>query len=513
MQELMRKMKQMNLKRMHPLKIIQSLFSLIKNSAIIIIYLFILRLNDSSMIPKFGRIIFLLFFTYQIVSILIDWWKTTYEINSQFIHIYRGLWKRRHNRVSLSIVQNVRRITPFYYKPFGVTSLHLETSATDTRATVTFEAITIAEAIRIENELERARSSSGQSIAEEKSKSPEKIKTEKGRESHTQAKERTIHFQPTRQELIKASFLSLSFLVVIPIVISIYENVEDFIPLEDTAMSIFQTIKGSWVLIVLTFGLLAIILVGSGVLRTFLKYGKYEISSDQNYIFIRMGILSERFFSIHKGNVQAIQLIETPMKQWLGLCEVKLISAESIEEETTDISTLYPYMDKDRAFHLIQELLPNFPIQHQMHRLPKKALTMKMIRIPWLLIIITSIILIFKRTWWYVLPVLLIITYVMRYFDYRNTRYAIANGNIQFVKGGVWRSWFITNRKKVIEVEVTKSYWQQRLGLATIHTINQTKPVHYMDLEDVPFKVSEDFIYWYGNRVKEITKIDNEGDY
>src|SRR5690625_839509 len=175
MQELMRKMKQMNLKRMHPLKIIQSLFSLIKNSAIIIIYLFILRLNDSSMIPKFGRIIFLLFFTYQIVSILIDWWKTTYEINSQFIHIYRGLWKRRHNRVSLSIVQNVRRITPFYYKPFGVTSLHLETSATDTRATVTFEAITIAEAIRIENELERARISSGQSIAEEKSKSPEKV--------------------------------------------------------------------------------------------------------------------------------------------------------------------------------------------------------------------------------------------------------------------------------------------------------------------------------------------------
>src|SRR5690625_2825231 len=140
----------MNTKRMHPLKIVQALFSLLKNSAIIIIYLFVVRLQDTSMFPRIGRIIFLVFLVYQIFAIVIDWLNTSYEIKHNFIHIYRGLFKKRHNRVPLASVQNVRRTTPFYYKFFKVTSLLLETSATDKRASITFEAITLEEAERIE---------------------------------------------------------------------------------------------------------------------------------------------------------------------------------------------------------------------------------------------------------------------------------------------------------------------------------------------------------------------------
>src|SRR5699024_12209582 len=66
---------------------------------------------------------------------------------------------------------------------------------------------------------------------------------------------------------------------------------------------------------ILTIFSIAIILVGSGVLWTFLKYGKYEIASDQDHIYIHMGILSERSLMIRKDNVQAIQIIQTPIKK------------------------------------------------------------------------------------------------------------------------------------------------------------------------------------------------------
>lgn len=513
----------MNLNRMHPLKIIQSFFSVIKNSAIIIIYLFILRWNDTSMFPKVGRMIFLAFFIYQMIAIFIEWWKTSYEIKSNSIHMYRGLFKKRHNRIPLTSVQNVQRSTPFYFKFFGVTSLTLETSATDKRASITFDAVTVDEALKIEQALEQGKysmeetidTSSEELLAEDimtKNLTTENEQATKTEElptgEHPDMSTQIIHFQPTRRELIKASFLSLSFLVVIPVMITMYENMGDFISLEDQAMNIFKTIKDSWLLIVITIGISAVILVGIGILWTFLKYGKYEIASDQDYIYIRMGVLSEQSLSIRKGNVQAIQIIQTPMKKWLGLCEIKLVSAESVKEEATEISSLYPYMEKDRAFHIIQELLPNFPIQDEMNRLPKRSLKMKMIRVPWLFTIAFTFIIVFQRTWWYALPIILIITYLMRYFDYRNTRYAIEDGNIQFKTGGLWSSWFVTNRKKVIEIEVTRSFWQQKLSLATISTVNQTKPFHHEELRDIPIDQSNEFIQWYGNRYDEITKIE-----
>ena len=80
--------------------------------------------------------------------------------------------------------------------------------------------------------------------------------------------------------------------------------------------------------------------------------------------------------------------------------------------------------------------------------------------------------------------------------------------NIQFKKGGLWSSWFITNRKKVIEIEVNQSFLQQKLGLATIQTINQTKPTHEEELMDIPIEVSEEFIKWYGKRYDDIVKVE-----
>lgn len=514
----------MNSKRMHPLRILRSLFSLIKNSAIIIIYLFVIRMNDTSSFLKVGRIIFLIFMIYQMIAIVVDWWKTSYEIKNNSIHMYRGLFKKRHNRIPLSSVQNIQRSTPFYFKFFGVTSLNLETSSTDKRASVTFNAITDDEATRIEQELNQVKyysekmidksdklSNHENDIEDDEMKSLEtQIAKEVDKKNDFSYADRIIHFQPTRKELMKASFLSLSFLVVIPVLITMYENVEDFISIEDKALNFFRVITETWILIGIAIVILAVILVGIGVLWTFLKYGKYEISSDQDHIYIRMGVLSEQSLSIRKRNVQAIELIQTPIKKWLGLCEIKLVSAESVNEEGPKISSLYPYMEKDRSLHIIQELLPRFLIQKEMNRLPKASLMMKMIRIPWFFIIALLFIVIFQKTWWYVLPFLLMITYVLRYFSYRNTRYVIEDGNIQFKTGGLWSSWFVTNRNNVIEIEVKRSFWQQKLGLATILTVNQTKPVHHEELMDIPIEKSQHFIHWYGNRYDEITEVETK---
>lgn len=504
----------MNNKRMHPLKMLQSLIHFFRNNAVFIIYLFVLRLNDTSFLPRAGRILLVAYFIYKLFAIVVEWRKTTYEIDHQQFHIYRGLFTRKHNRITLTAVQNVRRETPFYFKPFGVTSLHLETSASDSRGSVTLEAITLEEASAIERALDQAKAKKVASqmdmdvtIDAETSMVDDVSAEEQAVVGDQTATQRQVHFEPTRQELIRASFLSLSFLVVIPVIMSIYENFSEVIAIEDTVRKIFQTIRDSWLLIGITFIGVILLLFGIGIVWTFLKYGKYTIASDSDYIYIEMGILSERSLMIHKRNVQAINVIQSPIKKWLGLCEVKLISAEDIEDQTQDISTLFPFMDKQRAFQLIEDLLPHFPIQQDMKKLPKNALLMKMIRIPWLCIIATIAVFVFKPNLWFVLLFVIAFTYLIRYFDYRNTRYLIKQSHVQFKKGGLWSSWFITNRQKVVEVKVKRSIFQKKLGLATICTVNQTKPVHEMDLLDIPDDDSREFLHWYGERFNDVVEI------
>lgn len=126
-----------------------------------------------------------------------------------------------------------------------------------------------------------------------------------------------------------------------------------------------------------------------------------------------------------------------------------------------------------------------------------------MIRVPWLFIIATALILLWKPSWLWLMPVLFVGTYVNRYFDYRNSAYLLADDRIEFRSGGLWTSSFQTSRKQLIEITVKQSIVQQKLGLATIETTNMSSPVYRQEVADIPVRDAEVFTKWYGRRIVE----------
>ncbi|MBT2218330.1 PH domain-containing protein [Virgibacillus dakarensis] len=497
-------------KRMHPMKIIFSFINTLKNSFVFIIYLFVIHFRDVSTFIKLGRIVFLAFLVYRLVSLIIEWWKTTYEIKNGSIHIYSGWFTKTDNRVPLDRIQNVQLSTPFYYRIFNLTVLSLQTSATDKEASVKFEAIKKEEAKRIEQQLDsywEGNFEHEQIVVEheDETKEPELLQSSEVMERmENTGDRRTVHFNPTRSDLIRASFLSLSFLGLIPILATIYHEIDDVINLDEQAKGFLALLMNSWLIMGVAIVLFVIIAIAFGMIRTFLKYGKYEIASDEERIYISSGILSEKAFSIRKENVQAIQMTQTPLKKVVGLMEIRLVSAGSDDEDSEEINSLYPFLPTDKANRLIAELLPTFKIQENMNKLPQTALLMRMLRMPWVCITVTVLIFWLKPNLWYVSPILFVLTYMGRIFDYRNTRYVINGEFIQFKTGGLWSALFLTNRRKVIEVEVERSILQKRFGLASISTINRTKPVHLEQLKDIPVDASRQFISWYRDRRNEI---------
>lgn len=486
-------------KRMHPFKIVQAGIRTIANNLVFIILLFVLRAGDTSTLIIYARIAFLALLGVQFISILIQWWKTTYTFTNDSVHQYRGVFKNKHHSMHLGQLENIQQHTPFHFKIFGVTSLILNTRSTDSSASITFEALSNNEATQIKKHIEAFRS---EDVQTEEHHEVEK-RAQINEEISSPHKDQAVHFRADKKSLIKASLLSLNILIIVPVLLAIYENMKDIFPLEKYIDGALGFIMTSWITILLTVIILIMSSIIIGFVSTFLTYGNYQITSDKERIYMQSGVLNEKHMSIRKANVQAIRIHQTPLKKVLHMSEIMLVSTAT-DEEDFGVQSLYPFLSTKRANQLIQELLPHFHTIEKTKKLPKYALLMKMIRIPWAFLLAALFVWIFKSSWTFILPVIFVGTYFSRYFDYRNSRYAFSDASIQFYSGGLSSISFHTNRRQVIEVEIAQSFIQQKLGLATIKTINKSTPVHEESMIDIHAEDAEQFSDWYSGRMNEV---------
>lgn len=62
---------------------------------------------------------------------------------------------------------------------------------------------------------------------------------------------RTIHFNPTKKDIYKASFTSLSFLLLVPLVGSIYSETNQIFNIGERTEGFILTIMSSWWIVTL----------------------------------------------------------------------------------------------------------------------------------------------------------------------------------------------------------------------------------------------------------------------
>ena len=489
-----------NFKRYHPFIIVMNLWALVKNSFAIFVF-FIVSFALSSPLYSYGRIAFLLFFTLAVIKIILDWFVDKYEIVNESFHIYHGLFIKNERIVPFTRVQNVQRQTSFIHRLFGLTSLTLETGIAGSEGGVEFNVITVREANRIEDLLNNV---------EFVTDTTTEIAEEENSEVETKS-DRVIHFTPTKKDVLKASFTSFSFLLLIPIIGSIFSKIEKFEWVEKKAEGIFSRILESsftTVIIVILFIIVSIII---GIAKTYIKYGKYEIASDDDRIYITKGVLHESAFTITKNNVQAIEIRQSTIKRLLGLAEIKVISAGGVGEGLLEPNSLYPFLPIKRAYEMIHEILPSYEVIQTMNRLPKTSFWIRMLKPSWFWIISTLALIYFKppifnieQAWWIIAVGMLLILIGSRLLDYFNTRYILNDDFIQFKTGSFQTSVFISKRTKIIEISVRRSKVQQLLGLASIVTVNHAKPFHYSSVDDVPLEMATNFYTWYAGRIDQI---------
>jgi len=487
----------MKAKRYHPFLMLFDAWKLAKNTFFLFLFLFVIKAGSHSIFIRYGRYLLLVGVGMAFIHIIIKWCTNKYVLDERSFHLYKGIFNKTERTIPYSKIQNVNRHTSLFHRIFHVTSISFETGITSDDAAVTFEVVSQSEAERMEG------------IVHQNEKDMPLSEGVEGKNDHN----RVIHFQPTKRDIIKASFTSLSPLALIPLILTFYSNVDEFFNLKGKTEGVFSYIISSWWIVISVFVFLILVSVVFGMTRTFLKYGKYEISSDEDRIYINKGVLDKTAFSIAKEKVQAIQIEQSIIKRLFGLAEVKLTSAGSLSlgEETLEINSLYPFLPVQRAYEIISEILPAYEITHKMKRLPKKSLWIRYFTPSWIWIIATAALIYWKpallgieKAWWMLSAALLLLVIAARWLDFLHTKYILNNRFIQLQSGILATSLFLSKRDKVIEVKVSRNIFQKWLGLASIETINRAKPVQHNGIKDVPVEFAEVFYKWYMGRMREI---------
>lgn len=543
------------LKRQHGLGLLWSLGKLIKSTFAFILFLFVFRAGSDSTWVFYARLIFYIGISIALFSIIWKWFTTRYSADEKAFHIYTGAFSRTRRTIPYTKVQNVSRHTSFFHRLFGVTSIRFETGIKGDDATFQLQVVSVSEAEQLEKQVARhlseVQAMVGEIMDDERNEQDEKsLSTEQHIETGEQAGsdvsanaddtglkgssdvirtgdheetsgfsipadkvplEQVVHYRSTRKDVFKASFTSLSFLVLIPILGSLYSTVKDFFPDETVTESLVLSWLESWWVTSLIILLLILVSVGLGIVRTFVKYGDFQIASDDKRIYITKGMLEKTSFSIQKDRVQAVKITQSLMKRMLGLAEVELTTAGGLGEAGQEINSLYPFLPVRKAYRIIEEILPSYHVTEEMQRLPQKALWLRLLIPSWGWILVTGVLAYFKpvlfgveQAWWMISLLLLGLILTGRVVNFYHTRYALNDQFIQFRSGALTSTLFLSKREKVIEVKITRHPLQRKLGLASIHTVNRAKPVMHHHVHDISGDVANAFQMWYMRRSNEV---------
>lgn len=470
-------------------------YELLKGSAIVMLLLFVINYRSQSFLFVWGRRLFIVFFLVTVFSIIFKWVTKRYAVDDQAFYIQSGMFNKTERTVYFQKIQNVQRRTTFVHKLFGMTSITFETGiAGMLDSGVEFEAVTKQEADRLEALLKNLKTDEA-SEEEEAESVPERV----------------IHFTPQLRDIVKATFTSFSFLVLIAVAASIFSKLDTMFGIEDQVEGwISSVFTSGWIIAAIITVFVGISIV-AGFIYTYVRYGKYEIASDEDRIMIRQGVIDETAFSILKSRVQAIEITQPLLKRILGLAEVKLISAGGVGDGSEEISTLYPFLPVKRAYSIIGDMLPGYEILQETKRLPAKALVVRLIKPYWFWLVVTAVLVYFRPEpfgwqwfWWAGSLLLLVWIVALRIIDFFNTQYAITDGFIQTTEGAFEKKTFLSRRDKILEISVKRTKFQQWSGLATIGLINRAKPVRHEMLKDVPLTEADRFYSWYAGRLADV---------
>jgi len=393
-----------------------------------------------------------------LVGGIIKWRTFVYWFEDGELRIKYGLFVKKKRYIPFERIQSLNYNEGIFHRIFGLVKVQVETAGSKGgKPEVELTAIRKAAADVIELEMRRAKNEGVNPLhAEQEEVVEESVSTP------------AIYHMSMRDLLVLAT-TSGGIGVVLSGLAAIASQFSDIIPYETVFHELADFVKIGAFLVALTVMFILIVAWVVSVLITLINYYDYTVRIEEDKLILTKGLLEKKRITLPLNRIQAIRIVENPLRQLTGFATVVVESAGGNGEDGMDKKiTLFPLIKKQDCMESLEHLFPEMNWYPSFTRSPKKARPFfYRIDFIWLVPIIGACSYFFYP--YGLLSLLLIpLTILLGIWQHKTAGYQIDGKQLALQYRVFSRVTLIIEKKRIQSMGSTQSYFQKRKNVMSI---------------------------------------------
>ncbi|MFJ8518368.1 PH domain-containing protein [Lysinibacillus xylanilyticus] len=391
-----------------------------------------------------------------LVSGIVKWRTFVYWFEEGELRVKYGLFVKKKRYIPFERIQSLNYNEGIFHRIFGLVKVQVETAGSkDRKPEVELTAIRKAAADVIELEMRRAKNQVNKQMNDEQSLMEE-------------VPVPTIYHMSIRDLLILA-ITSGGIGVVLSGVAAIISQLSDIIPYEEIFNELADFAKIGAFLVAITVIVSLIVAWFVSFVITLINYYEYTVRIEDEKLIITKGLIEKKRITLPLNRIQAIRIVENPVRQLFGFATVVVESAGGNGEEGKDKKiTLFPLIKKQECMGTLEQLFPEINWRPEFIYSPKRArTTFYRIDFVWLIPIIGA-----SSYFLYpygLLSLLLIpLTVLIGIWQHKAAGYMIDGKQLTMRYRVFSRITFFMEKKRIQSIGTTQTYFQKRKKVMTV---------------------------------------------
>lgn len=276
---------------------------------------------------------------------VVRWFFFTYELTPHEITVHQGVFVKRRTHVPFERVQTLTKTQPFFFQPFEVFQVRLETSG-KADDQITFNALTPTQIATIERYRQAAQT------------------TTAGVTTVAPQPQASATYQIDQRALIRYALTSFGSLGIIGVILTLLSEISNHLP-DHVMVNLDRWLSGCSLMF---YALLTAVVIFWGIGVAFLKiynqYYGFTLTRVGQHLAIARGLLTKHTMQLRTTRVQAVQFEQSLLRRALRLVTVSVFLASAVKADKNEAhqTVLMPVVPAAEATQVLRPFLPTLAL-------------------------------------------------------------------------------------------------------------------------------------------------------
>lgn len=442
-------------KRLHPLSIVFNVIQIMKDALLP----FAVIIFSSLMQGRFGNLLWLFIGVPVVIGLAIGWgvlsWlRYQFMVEDGVLKVERGVLFRKKQYIARSRIQTIDLVEGLVQRLFGVVKLQVQTAGGQKPEAI-MSAVSRVDAEQIRRQLLEI-DADQHNCAEEQNVDGERPTLVDSNPSYRLSGPRLLIMAITSSSIgVVASFLAAGYSQVGNFLgdDNVFHYLTDWLYEMPIVFTIVGALLFSWVL---------------AIAGTVLKYYGFSIRLSGEKLHISRGLLERRQVAIPLARIQAIRIVESPLRQPFGWLAVYVESA-GYGKGKGESTLLFPLLKRSELLAFIASMAPQFLVEYELNRLPRRSMR-KFVIMHTLVALLLSAPFCYFAPWGYMALLLVPISAAWGFAKYKESGWTWVDGSRMLIMQSrlIARTIVYIPKNRIQYFELKQSPFQRKTELATI---------------------------------------------